>query len=188
MFERVSLSGTSLKYLICLLLVTFVAQGCGKNAIVNDGNGHPYEGLTVDEDNATPTEEEQKTTLDVREGSVVQNKFQTHYLCTNSNSLYLESLRFGIKPNKRRVIIVKTLASGSFEVDWIVGPMNYYFLRELDNATAITGLFTDRVLDDDGGRMVARYSSKLGMIFGEVFNCLSAAQLAAGVSNSGRSK
>lgn len=183
MFDGFSASDISLRFLICLLSLSLLSQGCGNQNTVLDGNGHPYEGLTVEGEDSTIGDQDQKSTLDVREGGVVQRKFQTRYLCTNDKSPYLESLRFGIRPSGKKVIIVKTLDSGSFEVDWVETDHNFYFLRDLDENTTLAGLFTEKVFDEDGGRMVARYSSKLGMIFGEEFDCEAPAST---VANSGR--
>ncbi len=94
---------------------------------------------------------------DVNEGGFLINNFETHYLCTNSESEYLKHIRFGIQPNGHPVVIARHLDASGYKVDWIQGQQEFPIFRSVDKDITLTSIVTERMLGPDGGTMVARY-------------------------------
>ncbi len=160
-------------FLSILCMSTFI-QGCDSDSIVSDGNGQPYEGLTTGDATARePAAIDADPALDVRDGGFVQSSFNTHYICTDSDSAYLDHIRFGWRPNGDSVVIVRRLDSSGYITGWTTDQSHFNISRVLDDEVTLVSLETDRVLDQDGGRIVALYhNSQNDGAFREVFECV----------------
>lgn len=155
-------------FIVFFISMAIGFQNCSSDEFATQGNGQPYEGLTVNGDTGRPdgSKDPDNSTNSGGNQAIV---FDTEYLCENPESLFYNEIRFGID-DEEPTILLKNSDNEIAKKTWKRKHRLQKIKLDINERVSLRFLLLYKSFRTTG-KMLLRFKDKESGHFNETFVC-----------------